>query len=126
MARFAQTTHCPLPTGIVRRGPVLEIADLGTFHLKLQFVRNQGNKLRVRGFSLGIGHRIAEEPLQGIQIPPIPGHLDGMADGSLHSRRRGAEVFGYLRIEHLGNGVACLTARLGVLPDRGVWRGIRE
>ena len=92
--------------------------------MKLQLVRNQGDELRIgglafrighgiRGFALGVADGIAKESLQGVQISPIPGNLDGVADGPLHSGRRGAEVLGHLRVEHLGDGVACLTARWG-------------
>ena len=79
----------------------------------MQLVRNQGDELTIGGLSFGIGHRIAEEALQGVQVSPIPGHLDGVANGSLHSGWGGAEGLGYLRVEHLGDGVGVLTARLG-------------
>ena len=81
--------------------------------MKLQLVRNQGDELRIGGLAFRIGHGVAKELLQGVQIAPIPGHFNGMADGPLHSGRRGAEVLGHLRVEHLGDGVACLTARWG-------------
>ena len=94
-----------------------KLRRLGTLELKLEFVRNQGDELRIGGLSLGIGHCVAKEFLQGVQVAPIPGNLNGVADGSLHSGRRGAEVFGYLGIEHLGDGVGVLSARLGALLD---------
>jgi len=34
----------------------LEIGNLGRLQLELQFVSDQGNKLRIGGFSLGIGN----------------------------------------------------------------------
>ena len=40
-----------------------------------------------------------------------------MADGSFHSGRRGLEGLCDLGVEHLGDGVGVLTARLGALPD---------
>ena len=83
----------------------------------MQFVSNKGNKFRIRGFSLGIADGIAEKSLQGIQVTPIPSHFDGMADGTLHSGRRGLEGFCHLGIQYLGDGIGVLTARLGALPD---------
>ena len=85
--------------------PQSELGCLGAFKLQLELVRNQGDELRIGGFALGVGHGVAEEPLQRIQIAPIPGYLDGVADGPLHSGRGGAEVLGYLGVEHLGDGV---------------------
>ena len=90
-----------------------ELGCLGGLELKLELVRNQGDELRIGGLALGIGNRVAEESLQGVQVATIPCHLDGMADGPLHSGRRGAEVFGNLGIENFGDGIACLTARWG-------------
>ena len=43
-------------------------------------VGDHGDKFRIRGLSLDIAHRIAEELLQRFQIPAVPGHLDGVAD----------------------------------------------
>ena len=62
-----------------------EVGDFAGFELKLQFIRDQGDKLTVGGFPLGIADRVSEEALEGIQIPAIPGHLDGVADGPLDS-----------------------------------------
>ena len=89
----------------------------GRLELKLQFVRNQGVELRIGGFSLGVADGVAEEPLEGVEVPSVPGHFDGMADGPLHAGRGGAEGFRDLRIQHLGDGGGVLTARLGALPD---------
>ena len=43
-----------------------EIGNFGRLQLKLQFVSDKGNKLRIGGFSLGIGNCVPKEPLQGI------------------------------------------------------------
>ena len=83
----------------------------------MQLVRNQGDELRVGGLSLGVADGIAKESLQGVQIAPVPGNLDGVTNGPLHSGRRGAEGLGYLGVENLGDGVGVLSARLGALPD---------
>ena len=71
----------------------------------MQFIRNQGDELRIGGLAFGVGYRIAEEALEGIQIAPVPGDLNGMADGPLHSGWGGAEGFGHLGVENLGDGV---------------------
>ena len=95
----------------------LEIAHLGALKLKLELVRNQGDELRIGGLALGIGNGVAEEPLQRIQITPVPGDFDGMANGSLHSGGRGLEGLCHLGIQHLGDGVRA--------PD-GPRRGYQE
>ena len=74
---------------------------LHVFKLQLQPVGNEGDKLRIGGLSLGIGDRIAEKPLQCLQIAPIPGHLDGMADGALHPGGRGGKGLGHLGMSTL-------------------------
>ena len=102
------------PQSVLRRLRALE--------LQLQLVRDQGNELRIGGLALGIGNRVAEEPLQGIQVATVPGYLDGVTDGTLHSAGGGAEGLGYLRVENLGDGVACLTARWGASKRENLLR----
>ena len=92
-----------MPQSVLRRVRALE--------LELQLVCDQGDELRIGGLALGVGHGVAEEALQGVQIPPIPCHLDGMADGALDSRRRGLECFRHLGVQYLRDGVGVLTAR---------------
>ena len=90
------------------RKPVVsqsEIGNLRRLQLKLQFVSNQRNKFGIRGFSLGIADSVAEKSLEGIQIATIPGHFDGMADGSFHSGRGGLEGLCNLGVQDLRNGV---------------------
>ena len=93
--------------------PQSEIGNLRRLQLKLQFVSDQGDKFGIRGFSLGIADGIAEKSLQSVQIPSVPGDFDGMSDGTLHAAGGGLECFRYLGVEHLGDGVGVLTARLG-------------
>ena len=78
---------------------------LGALELELQPVSDQGDKLTIRRLPLGIAHGIPKEPLQGIQIAPIPGYLDGVADGTLHPAGGRPEGFRYLGIEYLRDGV---------------------
>ena len=96
-----------------------EIRHFRRLQLKLQFVCNKGDELRIRGFSLGIADGIAKKSLQSIQIPSVPGNFDGMADGPFHSGRRGLECFRYLGIQYLGDGV-----RVPGGPRRGFQRKI--
>ena len=81
---------------------------LGGLELQLKPIRNQRNKLTIRGLSFGIAHGIPKEPLQGIQIAPIPGYLDGVANGALHPAGGCSECFRYLGIQYLRDGVAGL------------------
>ena len=62
----------------------LEMGGIRTLELELELVRNEGNELRIGGFSFGVADGVAEESLQGVQISPIPCYLDGVADGLLH------------------------------------------
>ena len=82
---------------------------LGGFtHSLADYVGNPGDELTIRRLSLGIAHRIPKEPLQGVQIPPIPGYLDGVANRPLHPAGGRSEGFRYLGIQHLRDGVAGL------------------
>ena len=99
-----------------------ELGCLGGFELELQLVRNQGDELGIGGLALGVGYRIAEEALEGVQIPSVPGDFNGMADGPLHPAGGGAEGLGHLGIQHLGDGVACLTARWGASKRENLLR----
>ena len=57
---------------------------LGALELQLEPVRNEGNKLTVGGLPLGVADGVAEEALQGVQVSPVPGHFDGVADGPFY------------------------------------------
>ena len=94
--------------------------------MKLQFVSDKGNKLRVRGFSLGIADCIAEKSLQRIQVASVPGHFNGMSDSPLHSAGRGLECFGYLGVQYLGDGIGVPYGPPGGASGQGVWRVICE
>ena len=94
-----------------------EIGNLRRLQLKLQFVSDQGDKFRIRGFSLGIADRIAEKSLECVQIASVPGHFDGVANGAFDTAGRCLEGFGDLWVENLGDGVGVLTARLGALQN---------
>ena len=83
----------------------LEIAHLGALKLKLELVRNQGDEFRIGGLALGVAHRVAEEPLEGVQIAPVPGDLDGVADGSFHPAGGGLEGLCHLGIEDFRDGI---------------------
>ena len=75
-----------------------EIGNLAGLQLQLQFVRNQGDKFGIRGFSLGIGNCVPKEPLKGIQIATIPGNLNGMSDSTFHAAGGGLECFCHLGV----------------------------
>ena len=83
----------------------------------MKFICNQRNKFGIRGFSLGIADGIAEKSLEGIQIPSVPGHFDGMADGTLYPGRGGLEGFCHLGVQDLRDGIR--------VPD-GPRRGYQE
>ena len=68
------------------------------FQLQLELVRNECDKLRIRGFSFGVADGVSEKALQSIQITPIPGNLDCVADGSLHPGGGGLKCLCHLGI----------------------------
>ena len=74
-------------------------------------------------FSLGFADGIAEKPLQGIQIPSVPCHFDGMSDGPLHPAGGGLECFRHLGIQYLGDGIHGLVSPLEGLPEVGNLEG---
>ena len=73
--------------------------------MELELVRNERNKLRIGGLALGGINGVAKEALQGIQVSPVPGHFDGMADGTLHPGRRGLEGFRHLGVQNFRDSV---------------------
>ena len=85
--------------------PQSEISSLAGLQLKLQFVSDKGDKLRIGGLSLGIADGIAEKSLQRVQVASVPGYFDGVADGTLHSGWGGLECLGHLGVQHLGDGI---------------------
>ena len=103
-----------------------EIGNLGRLQLKLQFVCDKRNKLRVCGFSLGIADSIAEKSLQSIQVASVPGHFDGVADGPLHAAGGGLEGFRHLGVQYLGDGIHGLVSPLEGLPEVGNLEGFCE
>ena len=58
----------------------LRPAEPAAAQLQHQTVANHRDELRIGGLALGIADRVAEVLLQGFQIAPVPGHLDGVAD----------------------------------------------
>ena len=82
-----------------------EIRNLRRLQLKLQFVSDKRDEFGICGFSFGIADRIPKKSLQGIQVTPIPGHFDGVSDGSFHPAGCGLECFCHLGVQYLGDGV---------------------
>ena len=61
-------------------GTVSENHRLAVSHLQRQPVSDHGDEFAIRRFTLGIAHRVAEVLLQRLQVTPVPGHLNGVAD----------------------------------------------
>ena len=97
---------------------VLILGRLGGFELQLKPVCYQCDKLTIRGLALGVAHRVAEEALQGVEIAPVPGYLDGVANGPFYPAGGGLEGFGHLGVENLGDGVRGLSAHAGGFQER--------
>ena len=114
-------TKIPQPTHLLWNQAVeffSVLRRLCGLELQLKPIRNQRNKLTIRGLALGVAHRVAKEALQGVEIAPIPGYLDGVANGTLHPAGGGLEGFGHLGVEDLGDGVRGLSAHAGGFQER--------
>jgi len=61
----------------------------GVLAFEGKIVSDHGDKFWIRRFSLDAAYRIAEEPLQGLHIAAVPGHLDGVADFGTFVPKRG-------------------------------------
>ena len=84
---------------------VSELCNLAGLQLQLELVRDEGDELRIGGLAFRIGNRVSEEPLEGVQVAPVPGYLDGVADGPLHTAGGGLEGFRHLGVQDLGDGI---------------------
>ena len=85
--------------------PQSEIRYGAGLQLQLELIGDEGDEFAIRGFSLGIADGIAEKSLQSIQIATIPGHFNGVADGTLHPAGRGLEGLCHLGVQDLGDGI---------------------
>jgi len=54
--------------------------SLTCFHFQSEPVSDEGDELRIRGFSLMIIDGVAEEGIDGIHLASVPCNLDGVAD----------------------------------------------
>lgn len=68
-------------------------------------VGDHGDEFAVCRLAFDVRHGVAEEFLQNLDIAAIPRDLDGMAYCTLDARRRCAEFFSDLGIQHLGDGI---------------------
>ena len=71
--------------------------------LQPQIIRDHGDKLRVGWFSSIILNSIAEIRIERIHVAPVPGHLDGVADGTLHAACGGLVFLRHAGVENLAN-----------------------
>ena len=71
-------------------------------------ISDHRDELAVGGFSAQVMDGIAKVAVEGIHISPVPRHLDGVADGALHTAGGSAVFLGDLRVQALGHGVDVL------------------
>ena len=64
-----------------------------------------GDEFTIGGLALDAADGVAEELLQHLHIATVPGYLNGVADGTLHTGGGGVEALGHLRVEHLCDGI---------------------
>ena len=101
----------------------LEISNLGRLQLKLKLICDKGNEFRICGFAFRVADSIAEKSLECVQIAPVPGYFNGMADSSLDSAGRGLEGLCHLGVQYLGDGIHGLVSPLDGLPEVGNLEG---
>ena len=75
------------------------------FVLQTEVVCDHGDEFRVGRLPAGILDGVTEKAVQHVQIAPIPSHLDGMANGTLHAGGGSAVMLGNRGIKNLGNGI---------------------
>ena len=102
---------------------MLILRRLGGLELQLKPIRNQRNKLTIRGLALGVAHGVAKEALQGVEIAPVPGDLDGVADGPFYPARCCLEGLRHLGVQDLRDGVRGLSAHAGGFQERRKRKG---
>ena len=105
--------------GAATRPLQLKIPNFRRLQLKLELVCDKRNKFGIGGFAFGIGYRVAEEALEGVQVAAVPGYFDGVADGPLDAAGGGLECFGYLGVQYLGDGVDGVPTAHQRLPPQG-------
>ena len=71
------------------------------FHFQSESVADKRDKFAVRGFSLVVIHRIAEEGINGIHLAPVPCHFNGVADSSFHAAGSGVTFLCDGRVQFL-------------------------
>ena len=100
-----------IPLSIFIHGLALSVCSFlilcGVFalELELQSVCDEGDEFGIGGLALGVTDGVAEKSLERIQIPPIPGNLDGVPDGTLDAAGGGLECFRHLGVQYLGDGI---------------------
>ena len=62
-----------------RCGPRV-FSPCGVLAFEAEIVRDHRDKFTIRRFSLDAADGVAEEPLQGLHVAAVPGHLNGVAD----------------------------------------------
>ena len=86
-------TFCRLPRAKIHRRRCLRCLNIidgkiwsvlpggAVLLLQSQPVGDHGDELAVGGLALGVGNRVPEILLKGLQVATVPGHLNGVADG---------------------------------------------
>ena len=79
--------------------------DLPKLIFQPQVVSYHGNKLTIGGLSAVVLYCVAKVAVQGIHVPSVPRHLNGVTDGTLHTAGRGGVFLCHRRVEDFGHRV---------------------
>ena len=66
------------------------------------------DELRIGGLAPEVVDGVAKVAVEGVHVAPVPCHLDGVADGTLHPAGGGAVALGDFRVQALGHRVDVL------------------
>ena len=100
---------CPSPKALAVQGFASHAGVLAT---EGKIVRYHGDEFTIGGLALDIADRVAEELLQRLDVAPVPGHLNGVADGPLYPGRGGVELLGHLPgVHRLSAGKAVIWSK---------------
>ena len=99
----------PMDLGFSRIHGVSRLIDISLSDslplIQPHLVGDHRNKFAVRGLAAQVVDGVAEVAVQSVHIATVPRHLDGMADGALHTAGRRSVFLGDFRVQAFGHSV---------------------
>ena len=72
----------------------------------MELVSDKGDELTIGRLAFCIADRVPKEALEGVQVASVPSYLNGVANGSFYTGRRGLEGLCHLGVEDFRDGVS--------------------